>query len=176
MLDLLESPVWSEAGLKAFVAKALAAGLDGRTRRELLLLHLPRSTRDRFPEFDSPAAQLLSDLRQLGALELKSFGPGPFVTWCENAAELVHWQFAEELRQLEGCPSPVAPKKRKPPPRQRPKGKLIAVTIVMLLLAVVAVMGRAAYNKYQAENKHQAEADPQRLRGAPGSTPDSTPE
>jgi tetratricopeptide (TPR) repeat protein len=147
MLFMLEELTWSEPELQAFVQKALASGLGGRTRRDLLLLHLPRSVRDTFPEIENPAAQLISDLRHLGALEMESLD-GPFKQWCANAADLVHWRFAEELRTIVGYPSPFPPPKPKPRPKPRKTGKLIAVAMVMALLATAAVMGKKVYDKH----------------------------
>lgn len=154
MLEGLSELFWSETELHDFVETALASGLGDRTRRDLLLLHLPRGIRDRFPEVppgpNQAAGQLISDLRYLGGLELQMLGQrrkGPFKQWCENAADLVHWRFAEQLRSVRGWPNPYPPPKPKKKPKPRESGKLMALAFVVALVATAVVMGKAVYEK-----------------------------
>lgn len=128
--SLYEDP-WTEAELHEFVTRAIAEGLGDRTRRETLLLHVPRSLRDRLPMKDTPEAQLISDLRILAALR-----PPYFEQWRDNAAELVHSRFAQIIRKIKTRPDPYPPPpKPRPPPPRRPK-TLIMVALIFALAAI----------------------------------------
>lgn len=128
---------WTEAELQAFVAAALDAGLGSRSRREILLLHVPRALRDQMPVHERPDLQLISDLRILAEQP-----EGFFEQWQENAAELVPERFAEVLMGIDSRPDPYPPPpKRSAGKRRRRRPKALFLLALVFLLGAIGFVG-----------------------------------
>lgn len=128
---------WAESQLQTVVALAIESDFGDPTRRELLLMHLPRSTRDRLPVIpdDVPNRahlQLISDLRYLAARE-----DDAFERWRDNAADIAHIRFAKVLRSIKGRPNPVPPPR--PPKEEKRRSGLFLIAFIFLVSAIVSV-------------------------------------
>lgn len=131
------SDPWTESQLQDFVARAIEADFGDPTRRDLLLMHLPRSARDRLPIIPEKTrnrahVQLVSDLRRLAARE-----DDAFERWRDNAADVAPIRFAKVIRTIQTRPNPVAPPR--PPKEEKRRSGLFLIAFIFLVSAIVSV-------------------------------------